>query len=64
MQEQLEAIDCAIDQLDEMIMRLPLQESVKSGLAAHLYTLWEELEEHAELRSADFGWQAGSMVVY
>ena len=55
MQEQLEAIDCAIDELDEMIMSLPLQESVKSGLAAHLYTLWEELEEHAELRSADFG---------
>ena len=55
MQQQLEAIDRAIDQLDEMIMSLPLQESVKSDLAAHLYAMWEELEEHAELRSADFG---------
>ena len=56
MQQQLEAIDRAIDQLDEMIMSLPLQDSVKSDLAAHLYAMWEELEEHAELRSADFGW--------
>ena len=55
MQQQLEAIDTAIDQLDRLIMSLPLQASVKRGLCAHLYVMWEELEEHAELRSADFG---------
>ena len=51
MQEQLEAIDCAIDELDDFIMSLPLEESVKSG---HLYyAMWGE---HSwELRSADFG---------
>ena len=55
MQEQLNEIDRAIDELDEMIMSLPLQDSVKRGLAAHLYAMWEELEEHVELRPADFG---------
>ena len=55
MQDQLKEIDRAIDALDEMIMRLPLQDSVKRDLAAHLYTMWEELEEHVELRPADFG---------
>ena len=58
MEDQLNEIDGAIDALDEMIMRLPLQDSVKRDLAAHLYTMWEELEEHVELRPADFGWQA------
>tara|TARA_B110000503_G_C6993003_1_gene348179 strand:- start:21 stop:188 length:168 start_codon:yes stop_codon:yes gene_type:complete len=55
MEDQLNEIDGAIDALDEMIMRLPLQDSVKRDLAAHLYTMWEELEEHVELRPADFG---------
>ena len=57
MQQQLNEIDRAIDELDQMIMTLPLQDSVKRDLAAHLYTMWEELEEHVELRPADFGWQ-------
>jgi len=30
MQQQLEAIDRAIDQLDEMIMTLPLQDSSRA----------------------------------
>jgi hypothetical protein len=55
MQDQLNEIDTAIDELDRLIMSLPLQDSVKRGLAAHLYTMWEELEEHTELRPADFG---------
>lgn len=54
MQEQLEAIDTAIDALDQMIMDLPLQDSVKRALTAHLYEMWTELEEFTELRSADF----------
>lgn len=54
MQQQLEAIDTAIDDLDQMIMDLPLQDSVKRALTAHLRELWQELEEFTELRSADF----------
>jgi hypothetical protein len=54
MQHQLNEIDGAIDALDEMIMGLPLQDSVKRGLAAHLYVMWEELELLCELRPADF----------
>ena len=55
MQQQLEEIDTAIDELDQMIMRLPIQDSVKRDLCSQLLSLWAELEEHAELRSADFG---------
>ena len=54
MQETLEQIDSALDQLDAMIMSLPLQDSVKRDCATHLYTLWEQLESAAQLRSSDF----------
>jgi hypothetical protein len=55
MQQQLNEIDRAIDELDEMIMSLPLQDSVKRGLCAQLDSLWEELVDAADLRPTDFG---------
>lgn len=55
MQHQLNEIDAAIDELDQMIMSLPLQASVKRDLAAQLDSLWEELVQAADLRPTDFG---------
>jgi hypothetical protein len=54
MQETLEQIDAALDDLDAMIMSLPLQDSVKRDIAANLYTMWEQLETAAELRGTHF----------
>mgnify|MGYP000275611571 CR=1 FL=1 len=54
MQETLEQIDAALDDLDAMIMSLPLQDTVKRDLTTHLYTMWEQLEEAAELRGTHF----------
>ena len=54
MQETLEQIDQALDDLDAMIMSLPLQDIVKRDLTTHLYAMWEQLEAAAELRSTDF----------
>jgi len=53
-QETLESIDSKLDEVDELIMSMPLQNSVKKQLTAHLYTLYAELEEAVELRPADF----------
>jgi hypothetical protein len=53
-QETLEAVDSKLDEVDELIMSMPLQNSVKKQLTAHLYTLYAELEEAVELRPADF----------
>jgi len=53
-QETLEAVDSKLDEVDELIMSMPLQNSVKKQLTAHLYTMYAELEEAIELRPADF----------
>jgi len=53
-QETLEAVDSKLDEVDELIMSMPLQNSVKKQLTSHLYTLYAELEEAVELRPADF----------
>jgi len=53
-QDTLEAIDSKLDEVDELIMSMPLQNSVKKQLTAHLYTMYAELEEAIELRPADF----------
>jgi hypothetical protein len=53
-QETLESIDSKLDEVDELIMSMPLQNSVKKQLTAHLYTMYAELEEAVELRPADF----------
>lgn len=53
-QETLEAVDSKLDEVDELIMSMPLQNSVKKQLTAHLYTMYAELEEAVELRPADF----------
>lgn len=53
-QETLEAVDSKLDEVDELIMSMPLQDSVKKQLTAHLYTMYAELEEAVELRPADF----------
>jgi hypothetical protein len=53
-QELLEAIDSKLDEVDELVMNMPLQDSVKKQLTSHLYTLYAELEEAVELRPADF----------
>ena len=53
-QETLEAVDNKLAEVDELIMSMPLQNSVKKQLTAHLYTMYAELEEAVELRPADF----------
>lgn len=51
----LEALDNKLDEVDELIMQLPVQESVKKKLTSRVYELWMEVEEEVELRATDFG---------
>ena len=51
----LETLDNKLDEVDELIMQLPLQESVKKKLTSTVYELWMQVEEEVELRATDFG---------
>jgi len=51
----LEALDNKLDEVDDLIMQLPVQESVKKKLTSYVYELWMEVEEEVELRATDFG---------
>ena len=51
----LETLDNKLDEVDELIMQLPLQESVKKKLTSQVYELWMQVEEEIELRATDFG---------
>ena len=53
-QDTLEAIDNKLNEVDELIMSLPLQDSVKHDLVKHIYTMYAEVEEAMDLRPADF----------
>ena len=53
-QDTLEAIDSKLDEVDALVMSMPLQDSVKRDLVKHIYTMYAELEEAVELRPADF----------
>ena len=53
-QDTLEAIDSKLDEVDALVMSMPLQGSVKRDLVKHIYTMYAELEEAVELRPADF----------
>ena len=51
----LETLDNKLDEVDELIMQLPLQDSVKEKLTSKVYELWMDVEEEIELRATDFG---------
>ena len=51
----LETLDNKLDEVDELIMQLPVQESVKKKLTSQVYELWMQVEEEVELRATDFG---------
>jgi hypothetical protein len=51
----LETLDNKLDEVDELIMQLPLQESVKKKLTSTVYELWMQVEEEIELKATDFG---------
>ena len=51
----MEALDDKLDEVDELIMALPLPESVKKQLTSHVYNLWMEVEEELDLYPTDFG---------
>ena len=53
-QDTLEAIDSKLDEVDALVMSMPLQDSVKRDLVKHIYTMYAQLEEAVELRPADF----------
>ena len=53
-QDTLEAIDSKLDEVDALVMSMPLQDSVKRELVKHIYTMYAELEEAVELRPVDF----------
>ena len=38
-QETLEAIDSKLDEVDALVMSMPLQDSVKRDLVKHIYTM-------------------------
>lgn len=54
-EEILDALDNKLDEVDELIMSLPLPESVKKNLCANVYNLWAEVEEEMDLYPTDFG---------
>ena len=51
----LETLDNKLDEVDALIMQLPVQESVKKKLTNRVYELWMDVEEEIELRATDFG---------
>ena len=51
----LETLDNKLDEVDALIMQLPLQDSVKEKLTSKVYELWMDVEEEIELRATDFG---------
>ena len=51
----LETLDNKLDEVDALIMQLPLQESVKKKLTSRVYELWMDVEEEIELKATDFG---------
>jgi hypothetical protein len=51
----LETLDNTLDDVDALIMQLPLQDSVKKKLTSKVYELWMDVEEEIELRATDFG---------
>lgn len=51
----MEALDNKLDEVDELIMALPLPESVKKQLTSQVYELWMEVEEELDLYPTDFG---------
>ena len=53
-QDTLEAIDSKLDEVDALVMSMPLQDSVKRDLVKHIYTMYAELAEAGALRPADF----------
>ncbi len=55
MEDQMNEIYSVINELDEMIMRLPLQDGVKQQITQQLCQVWEDLEDTVQLRSSDFG---------
>ena len=57
-QDTLEEIDNKLDEVDALVMSMPLQDSVKRALVKHIYTMYAELEEAVELRPADFNQEA------
>jgi len=52
--EVLEELDAKLDEIDELIHRLPLKAGVKSKLIDTVYALWEEIEENLDMTPVDY----------
>lgn len=52
--ELLEELDIKLDEVDELINRLPLKSAVKAKMINTIYALWEEIEDNMDMTPVDF----------
>lgn len=50
----LEELDAKLDELEELINRLPLKSAVKAQLVNNIYAMWEEIEDNMDMTPVDF----------
>jgi len=54
--ELLEEIDSKLDEVEELLQKLPLNPAVRAQLVNRVYDMWTEIEETVDLAPTD--WQA------
>jgi hypothetical protein len=50
----LEELDAKLDELEELINRLPLKSAVKAQMVNNIYAMWEEIEDNMDMTPVDF----------
>jgi hypothetical protein len=53
-EQQLVNLDNLLDQVDEIIMSLPLRSAVKNQLTKHVYELYSEVEQCLDVTPVDW----------
>lgn len=53
-EQQLVNLDNLLDQVDEIIMSLPLRSAVKNQLTKHVYELYAEVEQCLDVTPVDW----------
>lgn len=50
----LEQIDTKLDELEELIQKLPLKPAIKANIVNQIYDMWTEIEEFIDVTPTDF----------
>ena len=54
MEQDIQAIDTKLDEIDELLMGLPIRAGHKRVIQSKIYELFAELESAVELSAVDF----------